>query len=450
MEQTTMRFPEGFLWGTATSSHQVEGNNSNNDWWEWEKEPGHILDGHRSELACDWWNRAEDDFDLAREMGQNAHRLSLEWSRIEPREGEWDDDAIARYRRMLVGLRGRGLEPMVTLHHFTNPLWLMEKGGWETEAVVPLFERYVTRVAEELGDLVELWSVINEPNVYAILSYAGSRWPPGKQNLLLAFRVLRNLLLAHGRAYRAIHRLQPQAQVGIAHAVRVFDPARPNSRLDRWAASLPDRIFNRLVLTALTEGVLAFPLAFNRKVPELVDSVDFLGVNYYTRDMVAFDASRPGELFGRRFYTEGAEMSDGGYGEVYPEGLYRLLKWLAAYGKPIYITENGLPDEDDDQRPRFLLTHLAATHRAMQEGVPVKGYFHWSLVDNFEWAEGWSLRFGLVALDVETQERTVRRSGQLYKEICQANAITQDMVERYAPEVLDKLFPAQARDGPFG
>ena len=442
MPQSIIRFPQGFLWGTATSSHQVEGNNTNNDWWEWEKGTGHIRDGHRSELACDWWNHAEQDFDLAQEMGQNAHRLSLEWSRIEPQEGEWDDDAMARYRQMLAGLRERGLEPMVTLHHFTNPLWLVEKGGWETEAVVPLFERYATKVAEELGDLVELWSVLNEPNVYAILSYAGGRWPPGKQNLLLAFRVLSNMLLAHGQAYQAIHRLQPRAKVGIAHAVRVFDPARPNSRLDRWAASIPDRIFNQLVLTALTEGVLAFPLTLNRKVPDLVDSADFLGVNYYTRDMVAFDASRPHELFGRRFYTEGAEMGDGGYSEVYPEGLYRLLKRLATYGKPIYITENGLPDEDDDQRPRFILTHLAAVHRAMEEGVPVKGYFHWSLVDNFEWAEGWTLRFGLIALDVETQERTVRRSGQLYGEICQAGAITQDMVRRYAPEMLDKIFPS--------
>jgi beta-glucosidase len=437
MKQTTMRFPQDFLWGTATSSYQVEGNNKNNDWWEWEKEPGHIRDGHRSGLACDWWNRAEKDFDLAREMGQNAHRLSLEWSRIEPQEREWDEDAIARYRRMLLGLRERGLEPMVTLHHFTNPLWLMEKGGWETEAVVPLFERYVTKVAEELGDLVELWCVLNEPNIYAMLSYVDGRWPPGKRNLLLAFRVLRNMLLAHGRAYRVIHRLRPRARVGIAHAMRVFDPAKPNSLLDRLAAWIPDYIFNRLILTALTEGMLAFPLALNRKVPDLVNSADFLGINYYSRDMVAFDVSRPRDLFGRRFHAEGAEMSDGGYGEVYPEGLYQLLKRLAAYGKPIYVTENGLPDEDDDQRPRFILTHLAALHRAIEEGVPVKGYFHWSLVDNFEWAEGWTLRFGLIALDVETQERTVRRSGQLYKEICQAGAITEDMVERYAPEVLD-------------
>jgi beta-glucosidase len=269
------------------------------------------------------------------------------------------------------------------------------------------------------------------------MSYAGHRWPPGKQNLLSAFRVLRNMLLAHGRAYRAIHHLRPHAKVGIAHAVRVLDPAKPHSVLDRLAAWIPDYIFNRLTLIALTEGVLAFPLALNRRVPDLVDSLDFLGLNYYTRDMVAFDLSRPGDLFGRRFYREGAEMSDGDYGEVYPEGLYRLLKRMAAYDKPIYITENGLPDEDDDQRPRFLLTHLAAMHRAIEEGVPVKGHFHWTLVDNFEWAEGWTLRFGLVALDAKTQERTTRGSGQLYGEICQANAITEDMIRRYVPRGLD-------------
>jgi len=374
-------------------------------------------------------------------MGENAHRLSLEWSRIEPQEGEWDDDALARYRQMLVGLRGRGVEPMVTLHHFTNPLWLVAKGGWEREDVVPLFEHYVTKVAEEVGDLVKLWSVLNEPNIYAILSYAGGRWPPGKQNLQLAFRVLSNMLLAHGRAYHVIHRLQPHAQVGIAHAVRVFDAAEPNFRLDRLAAWIPDYIFNRLTLTALTEGVLAFPLALNRKVPELVDSADFLGINYYTRDLVAFDAHRPGELFGRRFYPEGAEMTDGGYSEVYPEGLYRLLKRLAAYGKPIYVTENGLPDEDDDQRPRFILTHLAAMHRAIEEGVPVKGYFHWSLVDNFEWAEGWTLPFGLIELDPVTQRRTLRPSADLYAAVAKGNALTPELLDAYAPELRKIMLP---------
>jgi len=434
-----LRFPSNFLWGTATSSHQVEGDNTNNDWWAWEQTPGHIKGGDRSGRACDWWQRAEEDLDRAAEMGQNAHRLSLEWSRIEPREGEWNPQALARYRQIIAHLRAKGMEPLVTLHHFTNPLWLVEKGGWETEAVVPLFERYVTHVVEELGDLVTWWCTINEPNVYVFQGYADGVWPPGKQDMGLAFRVLRNMLLAHGAAYQAIHRQQPEAMVGVAHAVRGFDPANPHSPLDRLAARLPHYLFNELVAMAITRGVLAFPLARWQKVPALVGSLDYFGINYYTRDRVRFALTCPGDLFMRRFHTPGAEMSDGGYGEIYPEGLYRFLKWAAKYGKPVVVTENGLPDADDDQRPRFLLTHLAAVHRALQEGVPVRGYFHWSLVDNFEWAEGWSLRFGLIALDVETQERRLRRSGELYAEICRAGAITEDMVRRYAPEVLAQV-----------
>lgn len=431
-----LRFPRGFLWGTATSSHQVEGNNDNNDWWMWEQTPGHIADGRRSDLACDWWRRAEEDFDRARDMGQNAHRLSIEWSRIEPREGEWSGEAMARYRALVVALRERGIEPMVTLYHFTNPLWLVDKRGWETEAVVPLFTRYVTKVVEELGDLVTLWCTINEPNVYAYEAYLTGTFPPGRRDLGLTFRVLRNTLLAHGEAYQAIHGLSRGAQVGIAHHMRLFDPAHGTSRLDRWVANVSDYLFNELVIKALMDGVLSFPLSLRgSKVPALLNSMDYFGLNYYTRDIVAFDVCRPGNLFSRRLYTEGAEMSDGGYGEVYPEGLYRLLKRVAVYGKPIYITENGLPDDDDDQRPRFLIHHLASVYRAISEDVPVQGYFHWSLVDNFEWAEGWNLRFGLIELDPESQVRTIRHSGKLYAEVCKAGAITEDIVARYTPEV---------------
>ncbi len=437
-----LRFPDDFLWGTATSSHQVEGNNANNDWWEWEKVPGHIKDGSRSGLACDWWNRAEEDFDLAREMGQNAHRLSVEWSRIEPKEGEWSGEAIARYRRMLTALRERDIEPMVTLHHFTNPLWLVEKGGWESEAVIPLFERYVTKVVEELGDLVTLWCTINEPNVYAYQGYLLGVWPPGKRSFRLCFRVLRNMVLAHAAAYRAIHRLQADAQVGVAYNMHLLDPADPSSALDRLVAKVQDRLYNRLFLWALRDGKLRFPLGRGQIVPEAVDSIDYMGLNYYSRSLVAFDVSRPFELFGRRCIPEGAERGPGTWGEIYPEGLYQLLKQLSAYGKPIYITENGRPDNTDEHRPRFILTHLAAVYRAIEEGVPVKGYFHWTLVDNFEWAEGWGMRFGLVALNVETQRRTMKRSGQLYKEICQLGAITKGMVERYAPQSLEEVFPS--------
>jgi len=431
-------FPEDFLWGTATSSHQVEGHNENNDWWEWEKEPGHIKDGSRSGAACDWWNRAEEDLKTAAEMGQNAHRLSVEWSRIEPQEGEWDEKAIARYRRLLEFMHQVGLKPMVTLHHFTNPRWLAARGGWETREVIPLFERYVTKVVESLGDLCDLWCTINEPNVYAYQSYGVAVWPPQKKSLLLLFRVLRNMVEAHAAAYHTIHRLQPEAQVGLAYNMHIIDPANPSSPLDRAVAWAQDYLFNRLFLKGVTEGRMCFPLGKGELIEKAADSVDFSGLNYYSRHLVTFDLRCAGEMFGRRFTAPGSETGPGTWGEFYPLGLYRLVRELVAYGKPIYITENGCPDNTDEQRPRFIITHLTALWKAIQEGAPVKGYFFWSLIDNFEWAEGWGMRFGLIALDEKTQERRMKRSGELYARICQAKALTREMVGEFAPELLDR------------
>ena len=441
MPEFTLHFPPDFRWGTATSAHQVEGNNTNNDWWRWEQEEGHILRGHRSGRACDWWERAEEDFDRAAAMHQNAHRLSVEWSRIEPQDGVWDEAALERYRTMVQGLRQRGIEPMVTLHHFTNPLWLADMGGWERgEVVIPRFRRFVRRVVEALGDLVDLWCTLNEMNVYAVQGYLMGVWPPGKQDFGLTMRVLRTMLRAHAAAYEAIHQVQPEARVGIAHAMIIFDPANPGSPLDRWAARQQDKLFNQAILDALLRGRLPL-LGGGPFLRGVRGTLDWIGLNYYTRRMVAFDRREAKALFGRNFIKEGAEQSDGGYGEVYPKGLFRLLRRLSRYGLPLYVTENGLPDADDDQRPRFLITHLRQLWKALQGNIPVYGYYHWSLVDNFEWAEGWTLRFGLIEVDPETQERRMRPSGELYGEICRANAITHEMVARYAPEVMERLFP---------
>jgi beta-glucosidase len=437
----SLRFPPDFRWGTGTAAHQVEGQQAN-DWSDWERIPGKIRDGSDSSRTCDWWSgRYLEDFDWARTMSQNALRLSIEWSRIEPREGEWDSAAISRYREILHALRERGIEPMVTLFHFTSPLWVARQGGWENEATVHHFERLAVKATEELGDLVDVWCTINEPSVYAVYSYLLGIWPPQGASFLRAIRVLRYQLRAHALAYRAIHRLQPSAKVGLAQHLRVFDPFRPGSALDRWAANLQDRVFNQLALDLPAEGVLGFPLGLKTKVPEAVDSQDYIGLNYYSRDMVAFDIRNPGLLCTRRFPMPGAEFSMEGWGEIYPDGLYRLLKRLEPYGKPIYVTETGVPDNDDSKRPKMILTHLAAAHRALTEGVPVKGFYFWSLVDNFEWAEGFSARFGLVGLDVATGQRTLKGSGKLYGEICKAGAITLNMVERYAPEVRAQLFP---------
>jgi beta-glucosidase len=439
MVEFAFHFPPGFLWGTATSSHQVEGDNTNNDWWRWEQEPGLIRDGSRSGRACDWWRNAEADFDRAAAMGQNAHRLSIEWSRIEPREDIFDDAALDRYREMLRGLREREIEPMVTLHHFTNPLWLAEQGGWENPLTIERFERYVRHAMNALKDLCRLWCTINEPNILAYMGWNEGKWPPGKRDFGLYMQVLRHLMRAHARAYHAIHELQPEAQVGIAHNMVIFEPAHPAFPLDRMIARLHDRMFNGFVLDAMDTGREP-GLASFRTFSALRGTYDFIGLNYYTRRLSTFDRRSPATLFSRTFLNPHGEISDGEYGEVFPEGLYQLLKRLARYGKPIYVTENGIPDADDDQRPRFLVRHLHAMWRAIQHNVPVRGYFHWSLVDNFEWAEGWTLRFGLIEVDPETQARRPRRSADLYAEVCRANALTSEAIIRHTPELLKEMF----------
>jgi beta-glucosidase len=438
-----LAFPPGFLWGTATAAHQVEGDNTRSDWWEWEQTPGRIRDGSSSGAACDQWRRYDSDFDLARGLWQNAHRFSVEWSRIEPAEGVFDAGALDHYRRVLVALRERGLEPLVTLHHFTNPLWLSRIGGWLNPQAPERFRRFVGEVVGALGDLVTWWATINEPVGYAYQSYLLGDWPPGRRSPVLAWRVLAAMARGHALAYREIHQRRPDARVGIVTYMRVFDPSRPRHPLDRAYAWLPDWVANRAYFSCLRDGRMRPPLGFFGRMRAAVDSQDYLGVNYYGRDMIEFDSRRPRTGFFHHFQPPGAELSLPGWGEVYPEGLYRLLMRLKPLGKPMLITENGIPDNSDAQRPRFLLTHLAALHRAMRDGAPVLGYFHWSLIDNFEWAEGYGARFGLVSVDPKSQERRVKRSGELYAEICRAGAITRDMVVRYAPEALPAVFPEQ-------
>jgi beta-glucosidase len=440
-----LSFPQGFLWGTATSAYQVEGDSTNNDWWEFEQRPGAIWHGDRCGLACDWWRNAERDFDLMAEMGLNAHRLSLEWSRIEPEKGTFDHEAIARYRQMLTGLHKRGIEPMVTLFHFTTPLWLAHEGGWSNPAVVDRFRVFARHTVEQLGDLVTLWCTVNEPSVYASLGYLLGEHAPARRSVPLCFRVLRHLLQAHGAAYEAIHAVDASARVGLVKDLRIFEALPETGRASGGLARLVDYLYNGAPLRALQDGRLRLPFGLGiRSHTALTDSLDFIGVDYYSRQRVSL-WQRTG---GRRSFlphTPGAEVSDSGragpYGEIYPAGLYRVLKRVARLGKPIYVTENGLPDADDDQRPRFMLTHLSQVHRAVEEAVDVRGYYHWTFVDNFEWAEGWALRFGLVALDEKTQARAPRPSARLYSEIVGANAITPEMVEGYAPESLAEIFP---------
>ena len=441
MVQATYYFPPRFLWGAATSAHQVEGNNTNNNWWAWEQQAGRIIHGHQSGLACDWWNgRWREDFDRAVESGQNAHRLSVEWSRIQPAPDRWDEDALDRYREMVRGLQERGIIPMVTLHHFTDPLWVTEMGGWENEAIIGLFEDYVNKVVEALREYVTLWITINEPNIVALFGFSLGLFPPGKKSIRAAGGVVTNMVQAHSAAYRAIHALQPAAQVGVAHHYHHTRPGKAWFPLDRWAAGIQGRAFNDAFPRALADGVLRLPFT-RRRFPAARGTQDFLGVNYYMSDYVAFSLFSPKQLFTRRYFAPGADLSDTGWIANEPQGMFEALKWGRQFKLPMIVTENGVEDADDHLRPRYLLQHLHQVWRAVNFNWPVKGYFHWSLVDNFEWERGWTQRFGLWELDVDTQIRRKRPSVDLYTEICRENSISSEMVSRYAPEVFDKLFP---------
>jgi beta-glucosidase len=441
MPSATFHFPRGFLWGCATASHQVEGYNTNNNWWAWEQQPGRVLKGEKSGAACDWWGgRWRDDFDRAAEAGQNAHRLSVEWSRIQPTPDKWEESALDRYREMVRGLNERGMTPMVTLHHFSDPLWFSELGGWENPAAVEYFTPFVAKVVEALREYVNLWVTFNEPNVLCVSSFLIGLFPPGKQDLGTVFKVMPNILRAHAGAYAAIHRTQPTARAGFAINYRDFLPAKKWLPLDRMVAGLLSKLFNDFFPGAAHDGVLRYP-AWTRRRPEAKGTQDFLGINYYSRDLVAFDLFKPSELFGSRSTPPGAELSETGFIANIPEGLYRAIQWGRKFGIPIIITENGVEDSQDVLRPTYLIEHLHQVWRAVNFNYQVKGYFHWTLVDNFEWERGWSQRFGLWELDVETQARRKRPSADLYAEICRENGVSSEMVARYAPGLLAKLFP---------
>ena len=431
-----LQMPSGFRWGVATAAHQNEGDNSNNQWAAWEQQPGRIAAGGRAGKATGWWDleTAAADFDRAAALGLNSLRLSVEWSRIEPEPGAFDQGALRHYRAMIGLLRARGLEPMVTLHHFTDPLWLTKIGAWENPQAIDCFARYVTCVVDALGDQVSLWCTVNEPFVYAYFGFLTGDWPPGVRSMRRALNVLRHMLLAHGRAYRIIHRLQNDVRVGLAHHLRVLLPADPARAADRRAAAILDRLTNGTTLEAITRGRLIPPLGLGQELSSLADTADYIGLNHYTTQRVAFDITRPGSFFSRQFFDPDNGLSDvtfdgQPYGEICPSGLYLALKRVAAYAKPIYITEHGLPDHDDDARPGFLAASLAEAARAVQEGVDLRGYYHWTLVDNFEWAAGWSLKFGLFEFDRETGARVPRFSATVLRRIAQANGVPLDLLQ---------------------
>ena len=411
IEEVGKGFGAGFLLGTATAAHQTEGGLTN-DWTQWEAgqfEDGrpHILNDDKSSVATDSWNRFDDDLAAMKRLGVNSYRFSVEWSRLEPKEGEWDATAVARYRQWATRLRSNGIEPMVTLFHFTLPTWVAAEGGWESDKTKERFAAFAGRVAEALGDEVDFWCTLNEPNVYTTFGYLTGDWPPGKSDQVIAAEVLARLVEAHAVAtaeVRAKDKIDADgdglsSKVGIAHHVRIFQPAT-QSVADVAITGLTDEFFNEAIVLAAKTGRIRLTVPgaveIDREVPGLAGSFDYLGINYYTRDHIRADLTD--KALSQQYVPRGRETNDLGW-DVYPEGLYQQLKRFSSYNWPLYVTENGVADAAGDQRPEHLLRHLRAIEHAIAEGVDIRGYYHWSLLDNFEWAEGYHARFGLFRID---------------------------------------------------
>lgn len=422
-------FPPGFLWGTATAAHQVEGGNDKSDWHDWEQIPGKIKNGDKSGRAVDHWNRYAADMDLARQLNCNSYRFSVEWARIENEDGTYNAEPIAHYRKMLQAMRARGITPMVTLWHFTLPRWAAAKGGWQSQEVIDRYVKYCAKVAGDLGDLVDIWCTQNEPTVHMVAGYIEKVFPPGAGGIGAAVKVYANMIRAHGLAYHAIKKADTvdadgdgkAAVVGVAMHLRIFDPLRPHHLGDIAAAKMVNQVWNQVYFHACIKGEAAISLAgivlATIKHSYLRGTMDYIGLNYYSRDLLRFNPKSP--MLSDRVIPPGTPVSELNW-EIYPEGIYRLLMDLKRYNLPIYITENGVADSKEVLRPAFIRDHLMWVGKAIRDGVDVRGYYHWSLMDNFEWAEGFSQRFGLVHVDYDTLVRTPKKSFQWYADMIAA------------------------------
>lgn len=376
---TNLTFPSHFLWGSATASYQVEGGIDNCDWAQAAREGKVPICG----TACDHYHRFREDFDLAKSLGHTMHRLSVEWARIEPEEGKFDEKELEHYREVLRALHERGMTPSVTLWHFTLPLWFSERGGWEHKDAPEVFARYCACVVEALGDLCTQYATLNEPMVVAGIGYIRGRWPPfGHHAYVRYFRALFNMIRGHNLAYRAIKQTRPQAQVGIVkHTIAYTANRNPFNRIRAWVATVRwTRLFMYRVYT----------------------QCDWIGLNYYNR-----------HVYGD---TRNLAKTDMGW-NIDPEGIYDALTLLSRYKRPLYVAEAGCADAHDRFRADYIRDTVRAIHHAITDGVDVRGYCYWSLLDNYEWAEGFDKRFGLIEVNYDTQERRIRPSAYVYKDL---------------------------------
>jgi beta-glucosidase len=437
-------FPEGFLWGAATSAHQIEGDNTKNQWWEWEEKSAHIADGSRSGKACRHYELFERDLDLVEILGMNCFRFSIEWSRVEPEPGLFDEDAIDHYRAVLRGLKERELTAFVTLHHLTVPMWFEDAGGWLNPESPDRFAAYARKVADKMGQDIGFYVTVNEPMVVANASYLVGAHPPGHTSEEEFAKAAVNLLYAHAKASRAISESitsTNKTMKGIAKAITVYEAVDPNNEEDVAERDRRDKLLNNWFLDCLETGRALEPLGRNEPVPGLPGSSDFVGVNYHLRARVSQDMER------MRLYYEGmrgrTEQSDLGW-EVYPEGMRQAVNLAWKLRKPVYVTANGIAVHDDRKRARFIMSHLAELHKAIAAGVDVRGYMHWTLLDDFEWALGYVPKFGLASVEPETYKRKTKRSASIFKDIAVANVVSSELLRKYLYPQEEQPAPQQA------
>ena len=401
-KKQVLKFPEGFLWGAATSGYQIEGDSPACDWQEWER-AGKTYGG-KCGKACDYWNLWKGDHKLLEELEVKSFRLSIEWARIEPREGEFSDVAINKYREILQDLKNKNIKTQVTLWHWVSPLWFSEKYGFHKKKSIKKFESYSNKIIEELGDLVDFWVVLNEPMVPLGMGYLKGGFPPGFKNIFKFFRAGNNLARAYKKTYKLIHKKYPEAKVGITYLYNWYEfkglgfLGRAISRIVKWYR-------------------IDF---FGNKIKKYQD---YMGIDYYRLAEIIFDLKNS-QILGFKIKDD---QNNPMRWVTYARGLRLVLREAhKKYKKPIYIMENGTPTNqgiEDKSRIEFIDKHLVELNKAITEGIPVLGYNHWSLLDNFEWLEGYRPRFGLVEVDYKTLERKPRKSFYEYAKICKNNEV---------------------------
>lgn len=411
------RLPAGLELGCASAAAQIEGGRTDSSWQSWASRKGTVKDGSTPRRANRHWELYEQDVRLMAKLGVRHYRMSVEWSRIEPERGRFDTRAMEHYRGEIRLLLQAGIRPLVTLHHFSNPMWFERMGAFAKKTCVPVFLEFVAYTVEHLKDLCTDFVTVNEPNVYATDGYLYGIWPPGRRSLSAALRVMRNMTLCHLAAYREIHRICPQAKVGFANHLRVFTGFGPGP-VYALEAKIIRYFFQDALTKSMATGRLAFPFGFTAPYGT-GRFYDFIGINYYSRSAVKHF---------RSYAVPGKPVNDLGW-EIYPEGIAQLCReQYEKYRAPVWITENGTCDREDRFRARYICEHLRCLAAS---GVPVERYYYWTLMDNFEWAEGESAPFGLVRCDFATQRRTVRRSGEFYAELCRTRQVTREMIAEY-------------------